>query len=100
MKLIKRMHPILWLNSIFASPYFIIGVNIIVMACFIFAHFSVNKETDHEKIDLGISWWTMGMDQVIISAGWLIYKKQRKDTQGIHKKLDELLEKKKDRRKK
>lgn len=87
MKFLKKKHPILWLNSIFASPLFIVAVNLIVFTCFIVAHFSLNKAADGERIDLGISWFTMGMDQIIISAGWLIYCKQQKDTKEIKKAL-------------
>jgi hypothetical protein len=72
----RKVHPVLWLNSILAHPIFIISVNALITAFFIKAHFSPDKAVAGEHIDLGMSWWTMVMDQVIISAGWLITKRQ------------------------
>lgn len=91
---IKKMHPVLWLNSVFANYRFIGLVNLVIAALIVHGHFSANKAASAEHLDLGISWYTLLMDQGIIAAGWIIYLQQKKSNDRIEKKLDELLKRK------
>lgn len=75
----QKIHPALWLNRIIASPIFIICVNAIFVGMVI-------KHVPEEKLDLTMSWATMLMDQLIISAGWVVLMQQIK-----HRKEDRTL---------
>lgn len=66
-----KLHPVLWLNAILASPLFIIAINIGFTVM-------VYMRLDEGKIDVTMSWFTMVMDQIIISGGWIIYRQQQK----------------------
>lgn len=81
----------LWLNKFLADAWFIIGINLIVVATLLLG-------VQENKLDVAMSWFTMAMDQVIISAGWVIYVRNNKrmdEERARLKKIERLLEQKK-----
>lgn len=68
----SKIHPALWLNRIIASPIFIVCVNAVFVGMVI-------EHIPEEKLDLTMSWATMLMDQLIISAGWVVLRQQNKN---------------------
>lgn len=81
-------HPILWLNKFLADFWFIIAINLIVTSALLL-------HIGGDRIDIAMSWFTMAMDQVIISAGWVIYINNNKfmqDERARLKRIEKLLE--------
>lgn len=76
----EPLHPMLWLNRILASPVFIIAVNIVFVVM-------IWRQLDEGKVDLVMSWFTMGMDQLIIAAGWIVLRKQNRHAQEMTRAL-------------
>lgn len=80
---LSRPHPILLANAILASPVFILGLNI-SFALAVRFHIGI------DLTDLGMSWATMFMDQVIIAAGWILSVRTLKWQREVSKQLREI----------
>lgn len=70
----KRPHPILLVNRVIADVRFIVALNAVFLGMFLW-------HVPEEKFDISMSWATMVMDQIIISAGWIMAVKQQKHSQ-------------------
>jgi hypothetical protein len=87
-RLFNRERLLLKAYELLADLRFIVSVNLGIAAM-------IWRKVSEEKVDLVMSWATMGMDQIIIAAGWVLVTigvKHRKEDKAQWNRMERRLE--------